>query len=690
MFNFSLKWRITGAVLLTATLVTGAVLGVMIWFAADQAKRDAEQLAIKTAEESAAQISGILQRSLSTAHGLGSALLALKNARTPIRAEFDEIQISFLERNPELLGAWTGWEPNALDGRDADFANTPGHDATGRYVPYWNRASGKIEVEPLLDYATDGPGDYYQIAFRNRKNAIIDPYAYSVGGKEMLITSLVVPLVVKGKAVGVAGFDLPLDRLQELVAEVKPYGTGFATMIGNNGTYAAHPDKAMLLKEISDSGNAGRVRDAVKRGELYWTVEASLRLGDDAIKVYAPIRIGDIDTPWSLEVVAPMAMVMAPVNDLIRIGLLVALVGIVFSAMIAYLVGSSISRPVSRLTSVMADIVRGKLETRIPDIGRKDEVGDMAQAVQVFKDNAVEKIRLEQTQAATAQRAEEEKRQVMIALADRFERSVKEVVDGVSSSATEMQATAQQMSATAEETSRQAGNVASASDQATTNVQTVAATAEELSASIAEIGRQVSQSAKIASNAVREADATNDTVQGLAEAASKIGDVVSLINNIAGQTNLLALNATIEAARAGEAGKGFAVVAQEVKNLANQTAKATEEISTQILAVQEETSGAVEAIQKIRAVIGEISDISTTIASAVEEQGLSTQEIARNVQQAARGTQMVNQNIENVSKAAGETGTAAGQVLGASQGMARQAESLRGEVDRFLREIRAG
>ena len=352
------------------------------------------------------------------------------------------------------------------------------------------------------------------------------------------------------------------------------------------------------------------------------------------------------------------------------------------------LVGLSITRPIGLLTRVMGELAGGNTDVSVAGQDGSDEVSDMARAVQIFKNNTIEKVRLEGEQAATQQRAMEEKRQTMNELADRFERQVKEVVDGVSSAATEMQATAQQMSATAEETSRQSANVASASDQATANVQTVAATAEELSASIAEIGRQVMQSAKIAQNAVDEAESTNKTVQGLAEAAAKIGEVVNLINDIAGQTNLLALNATIEAARAGEAGKGFAVVAQEVKNLANQTAKATEEISQQISAVQEETEGAVGAIEKIRGIIGEVNDIATTISSAVEEQGVSTQEIARNVQQAAKGTQDVNSNIENVSRAAGETGSAAHQVLTASQEMARQAEGLRGEVDRFLNEVR--
>ncbi len=356
---------------------------------------------------------------------------------------------------------------------------------------------------------------------------------------------------------------------------------------------------------------------------------------------------------------------------------------------LAALLTRSIVQPLKGMTAAMLQLADGDLEVSIPGTGRHDEIGEMAGAMRTFKHSALETQRLEAAETATQRQLEEEKRKAMRELADRFDREVANIVDGVSSAATQMQATAQQMSATAEETSRQSGNVASASDQASANVQMVATTAEELSASIAEIGRQVSQSARIARDAVGEAEATNETVMGLADAAERIGDVVKLISDIAGQTNLLALNATIEAARAGEAGKGFAVVAQEVKNLAKQTARATEEIAQQVTSIQEESTGAVEAIGKIRAIIGEMDDIATAIASAVEEQGASTREIARSVQQAARGTQDVNQNIGSVSRAAGDTGSAAGQVLNASQEMARQAEGLRGQVVRFLSEVRA-
>jgi methyl-accepting chemotaxis protein len=453
-----------------------------------------------------------------------------------------------------------------------------------------------------------------------------------------------------------------------------------------------HSDGAVLASYDSPKWQSYDLSNASK--QWHRRLEAGESVADvfgNYLVIAAPVtagkdkdRIGTLAVAWTLD--ALNAEVSGAMWKQVAAGVVVV---IVLISMLVFSLGRTVTNPIKVITRTMASLAAGDVSAQVPDRHRRDEIGGMADAVQVFKDNAIAKLRLEEEQAMAHQRVEGEKRQGMLEMADRFERSVKEVVDGVSSSATEMQATAQQMSATAEETSRQSANVAASSDEATTNVQTVAATTEELSASISEIGRQVMQSAKIAANAVVEAETTNETVQGLAEAARKIGDVVKLINDIAGQTNLLALNATIEAARAGEAGKGFAVVAQEVKNLANQTAKATEEISQQITAVQEETTGAVGAIEKIRSIIGEVSDIATTISSAVEEQGASTQEIARSVQQAAKGTQDVNQNIEAVSKAAGETGSAAGQVLDASQEMSRQAEGLRGEVDRFLTEIRA-
>ena len=374
----------------------------------------------------------------------------------------------------------------------------------------------------------------------------------------------------------------------------------------------------------------------------------------------------------------------------LMVAMIVSGIAILVGVAVGFVVALGITRPVIAMTKAMGVLANGDTTVQIPAQGQKDEIGAMAQAVQVFKDNMIETERLRAEQEETKKRAEAARRQGMLELADRFESSVGGIVNGVTSAATELQATAQALSATAEETSRQSTAVAAASEQTTQNVQTVAAATEELSSSIREISNQVTESTRIVAGAVTQAEDTNAKVKGLAEAAQKIGEVVTLINEIASQTNLLALNATIEAARAGEAGKGFAVVASEVKNLATQTAKATEEIGAQIKAIQDSTASSAEAIQSITVTINRVNEISTAIASAVEEQGAATQEISRNVQEASTGTAEVSTNITGVTQASQQTSAGSTQVLSSASELAANGERLKKEVDTFLHTVRAG
>ncbi|WP_404380440.1 methyl-accepting chemotaxis protein [Caenispirillum salinarum] len=363
--------------------------------------------------------------------------------------------------------------------------------------------------------------------------------------------------------------------------------------------------------------------------------------------------------------------------------------GLLIGLVLAVLIGTGLSRPIQAMTGAMTRLADGDLSVDVPARGRGDEIGRMADAVEVFKEHAEANQRMETERAEMARKAEEERRSLMQGLADDFENTVGGIVSSVSAASSQMKQTAEGMASSAEDASRQATFVASASEEASSNVQTVAAASEELHASIAEIGRQVSQSSNIAHDAVREAQRTDEMVRGLAEAATKIGTVVAMITDIAEQTNLLALNATIEAARAGDAGKGFAVVAHEVKALANQTSNATGQISAQITEIQNATQDTVDAIGSISRIIGEIDSIGSTIAAAVEEQTAATQEIARNVQQAAQGTQEVSTHIAGVTKAASETGTASTHVLDASQDLSNQADRLTHEMQQFLMQVRA-
>ncbi|SEP39711.1 Methyl-accepting chemotaxis protein [Methylobacterium sp. UNC300MFChir4.1] len=359
-------------------------------------------------------------------------------------------------------------------------------------------------------------------------------------------------------------------------------------------------------------------------------------------------------------------------------------------ALSALIVVFGITRPLASLVGVLQRMARGEVDAEIREAARGDEIGAVGKAVEGIKAMVARKAAEEaEVKRRADAAAAAERRRTMVELADGFERAVGGIVGMVSSSATELQATAQQMTATAQETASQSTTVAAAAEEAATNVNTVAAAAEELGSSVQEIGRQVQGSAHLAQAAVGAADETAHLVQALSQTAVRIGDLVGMISGIAGQTNLLALNATIEAARAGAAGRGFAVVATEVKALAEQTAKATEEIARQIGEVQGVTARAVTAIGGITGRIREIDSVATSIAAAVEEQGAATQEIVRNVSQAAVGASEVTGNIAGVAQASEETGAAAGQVLSAASELSRQSEHLGAEVSRFLATVRA-
>ena len=380
----------------------------------------------------------------------------------------------------------------------------------------------------------------------------------------------------------------------------------------------------------------------------------------------------------------------ASTRDAVKIWMLIAFaLSVVLVCGLSFVIGRSISNALASMVSVMTRLAGGDVRMAIPGLGRRDEIGEMAGAVEVFKNNMLEAERLRGEQRDAEARQAEQRRADMRELANAFESAVGEIVETVSSAATELEASADTLTKAAERSQRLATTVAGASEEASTNVQSVSAASEELTISVNEISRQVQESSRVAGEAVDQAQKTNGRVSELSKAASRIGDVVELINTIAGQTNLLALNATIEAARAGEAGRGFAVVASEVKALAEQTAKATGEISQQISGIQAATQDSVAAIKEIGATIGRMSEISSTIAAAVEEQGAATQEISRNIQHAATGTQEVSSNITEVQHGATETGSASAQVYSAAKSLSSDSNRLKLEVSKFLNSVRA-
>lgn len=491
----------------------------------------------------------------------------------------------------------------------------------------------------------------------------------------------VVPVALSGKLLGSVEFGLTFG--QAFFDEFKrTRGVDIAFQLSGNNEFKLFGG-TLDGRSFFDAADYRRASDGgfiVHQGKLGTTPVAAL-LGP--IKDFSGSSIG------AVEIVMDNTEYVSSLDRARLLAIGMALLGLAIAVAAGLLIARGISRPILAITGAMRDLAGGNLDVDLPADQRKDEVGEMARAVAVFKDNAIRINHLQADQEAAQAQSEREKRRAFAALADSFEASVRGVVESLSAAATEMQATAQSMSGIVEQSRQQTLAVSTASEHASDNVQTVAAAAEELSSSMTEIGRRLEHASTVVGKAADDGQQSTTRMQSLAAAASKIGEVVSLINEIASQTNLLALNATIEAARAGESGKGFAVVASEVKTLATQTAKATEEIRAQIAAVQAETTGAVESIRSICSTIQQVDEISSAIASAVGQQGSATQEIARNVQQAAERTGDVSRNISGVTSGIAATGTAAQEVLSSAAQLAKQSSTLRSEVDRFLAHIRA-
>jgi methyl-accepting chemotaxis protein len=378
------------------------------------------------------------------------------------------------------------------------------------------------------------------------------------------------------------------------------------------------------------------------------------------------------------------------IGDTQHLILMLAVGGTLLGAVLAFLLGGGIARPMTAMCNAMRELASGNFDVVLPGLGRKDELGEMASAVEEFKLQAIAKAERDAAaQDAQNREAGAARRTELSRFADNFEAAVGSIVSNVSASAGQLEQAAGTLTRTAETTQNLSSQVAGSSEQASSTIDSVASATEELSASVAEIGRQVEESNRIAEAAVAQAQETDGRIGKLSRAAQEIGDVVKLITAIAEQTNLLALNATIEAARAGDAGKGFAVVAAEVKSLANQTSKATDEISNHISGMQEATQESVGAIKQIGATIGQISTIASSIASAVQEQGAATKEIARSVQSVAEGTRKAATNIVQVNRGASETGEASGDVLSSAKALSSESTRLRAELDRFMANIRA-
>jgi methyl-accepting chemotaxis protein len=684
-----LKSKIVASLVLVLVLCAAAIIGIGQVLSRQAATSAAGDLMGEIAGHESQRIVNELGEAVRYASSIAGVVEAARQAPSHDRSVVNRYLERIMVANPLYAGAWVEMAPNAFDGRDADYVERKdgeilGLDTDGRMSLSWLAG----EPRPVADSSSEGEDfpsisqeDFYRDAATARAAVVTEPYLDD--HTNLLMASASVPVMGEaGEVIGVAGIDLPLSGLADIVRTVHPYGSGYVAVLSGSGIYVAHPDAGLLSK--ADEDLPPEARKAVAEGRAY---QATVPLGgQDYYLQIVPTRLGTSTTTWSFLAAAPVADIMKQANHnsllSMGVGLLCILIGIVC----AWIVGRDIAAPVQAMTSAMQELAGGNLQLRVPALEYRNELGAMAQAVDVFKRNMLAARDLDEAQRRDWL-AKEARTQKLAEVQRAFEGKVDGLLEALSTAAGEMEGTARSLAAIADHENSRAASAAANADRASGDMQSVAGTTEELSLSIRSIAEQVGHSTDIARAAVKDVTTANEKVETLAESARRIGEVVTLIQNIAGQTNLLALNATIEAARAGEAGRGFAVVAGEVKSLANQTAQATEDIVAQIDAIRAATAQTVDAIQGVGGTVAEIRRIAETIAVAIEQQEVSTHEIAASVQGAAAGSREIAGAILQIRDAADETGREAANTLQNAGAVTAQTRRMREEVHQFFEVV---
>ncbi|WP_027995534.1 methyl-accepting chemotaxis protein [Simplicispira psychrophila] len=597
--------------------------------------RTALQYTTQLATSEGNKVTRNLEQALDAARTLAQGLSSLKSSGLANRASADALLKGVLSGNPAFLGVWTGWEPDAFDGQDSAHAGQPGHDASGRYVPYWNRgnASATSHVEPLVDYDKPGAGDFYQLAKASGQETVLEPYLYPLAGQSVLMTSLVVPIQIDGRFVGVAGIDLALSSLQQAVEPIRIYDTGFASLLSNKGVVVGDHDPHNVGQDMGRGESLDLARAAIAQGRSIEIHLFSERLQTDVTRIYVPIQIGASKTPWSFAATVPNDTILAEVRQLrlssIGLGLISTLL---VSLGLAWALNRLVLRPIG---------------------GEPDDAAAMA--ARVAQGNLSQPIQLRANDSTS-----------LMAQLQQMQGSLASVVASVRQGAEGVATASAQIAQGNHDLSGRTESQASALEQ-------TAASMEQLNSTVtqnADNARHATQLARSASSVAAQGGAAVarviDTMKDINDSSHKIADIIGVIDSIAFQTNILALNAAVEAARAGEQGRGFAVVASEVRSLAGRSANAAKEIrsliDTSVNRVEAGTAQVDQAGHTMTEVvqsIQQVADLMSAISAASAEQSAGVGQVGEAIVQMDQVTQQNAALVEEMAAAASSLQTQA-------------------------------
>ncbi|NLM71848.1 MAG: methyl-accepting chemotaxis protein [Synergistaceae bacterium] len=695
MFRLKLQGKI---VLLTAGLVLlvfSVVIGVSAVLNQSEAVRQAEELAISRSSEFSWMVAARFSTAMDTAVTLAEVLKGLVVGGKADRDAANAILESVLSRNPELLGAWTCWEPNAFDGRDKEFVGTKGHDATGRFVTSWYRKGNTVDCGPLVGYDVPGDGDYYLAPMKTGKGILTEPfeYSYEEGGPVFYLNTLSVPIEIDGKRVGAAGVDLSMEAIQTLTNSIKLYETGFARLVSHGGTVVSHPDRERIGKPLGEIQTPGGVEvlKRIQKGESWFEEAWSEVLGHNTLKSYSPVVVSNTDTPWSTSMVLVEEEVMASYNKIMRMTIVSSIIGGILLLLVIWMIARWLVKPLRRVAGLAQRGGDGDLTIERADFGieTSDELGEMAGALYEMIAKQREAIR------AIAGASER-----LGGVAEEFSTVARESnagvvesragIDDVSCQMENLAAASQEITASVQEVASGAQSSAQKSTDMAAEVEQARTAGEE---GVRAIGRAVASIKKVAEDAGESAR----EVKSLGDRAREIQNFVDQIGGIADQTNLLALNAAIEAARAGEAGRGFAVVAEEVRKLAEESNEAAEKIADLASIITKDLDSVVssaevnakdslessglaeetrETIDKMMEALSNIASATQDMAAVSEEQAASSEEIASAVQTIASRVNDSASSADHVRGQMAEVGASAERVARGSEELSGLAADL--------------